>query len=77
MPSLRPERLVADAVVVGSGAGGAPMAARLAEAGLRVLLLEAGPRFETKDFDGEPLHMLPQLLTAQAAADGGLSVYAG
>ncbi|MEN8183494.1 MAG: GMC family oxidoreductase, partial [Myxococcota bacterium] len=45
--------------------------------GLRVLLLEAGPRFETKDFDGEPLHMLPQLLTAQAAADGGLSVYAG
>lgn len=35
-----------DAVVVGSGAGGAAAAWRLCEAGLRVLLLEAGPRFE-------------------------------
>lgn len=35
-----------DAVVVGSGAGGAAAAWRLCEKGLRVLLLEAGPRFD-------------------------------
>lgn len=34
-----------DAVVVGAGAGGAAAAWRLCAAGLRVLLLEAGPRF--------------------------------
>lgn len=34
-----------DAVVVGSGAGGAAAAWRLCEKGLRVVLLEAGPRF--------------------------------
>ena len=32
-----------DYVIVGSGAGGAPLAARLAERGHRVLVLEAGP----------------------------------
>jgi choline dehydrogenase-like flavoprotein len=35
-----------DAVVVGSGAGGAALAWRLCQHGLRVLLLEAGPRFD-------------------------------
>jgi choline dehydrogenase-like flavoprotein len=35
-----------DAVVVGSGAGGAAAAWRLCEKGLHVLLLEAGPRFD-------------------------------
>lgn len=35
-----------DAVVVGAGAGGAAVAWRLCEHGLKVLLLEAGPRFE-------------------------------
>ncbi len=35
-----------DAVVVGSGAGGAAVVWRLTAAGLRVLLLEAGPRFD-------------------------------
>src|SRR5687768_13189734 len=34
---------VVDAVVVGTGAGGAPVIARLASAGLRVVALEAGP----------------------------------
>src|SRR5215213_6125583 len=32
-----------DYIIVGSGAGGAPLAARLALAGFRVLVLEAGP----------------------------------
>lgn len=34
---------VVDAVVIGTGAGGAPLLARLAHAGLRVVALEAGP----------------------------------
>src|SRR2546423_13109408 len=32
-----------DYIIVGSGAGGGPLAARLAEAGKRVLVIEAGP----------------------------------
>lgn len=45
-----------DAVVVGSGAGGAAAAWRLCEKGLRVLLLEAGPRFDpARDYKlGQP-----------------------
>jgi choline dehydrogenase-like flavoprotein len=35
-----------DAVIIGSGAGGAAAALRLCQHGLRVLLLEAGPAFE-------------------------------
>jgi choline dehydrogenase-like flavoprotein len=37
-----PARTPFDYIIVGSGAGGAPLAARLAEAGKRVLVLEAG-----------------------------------
>ena len=40
---------VVDVIVVGSGAGGAPLTASLASAGLRVVVLEAGPNFEPGD----------------------------
>ena len=43
-----------DVVVVGSGAGGGTLAARLAESGLRVFLLEAGGDAPTEDVPGMP-----------------------
>jgi choline dehydrogenase len=51
-----------DYVIVGSGAGGGPLAARLAEAGMRVIVLEAGddPRDEAPrmpaDYDVPAFH---------------------
>ncbi len=39
-----------DVVVVGSGAGGAPMALQLGRAGFKVVLLEKGPRYTEADF---------------------------
>ncbi|BCM93163.1 fructose dehydrogenase large subunit [Abditibacteriota bacterium] len=48
-----------DAVIIGTGAGGAPLLARLAQAGLRVLALEAGPHYD-------PAHDFPTDEKAQA-----------
>lgn len=39
-----------DAVIIGTGAGGAPILARLAQAGLKVVALEAGKRFNYREF---------------------------
>ncbi len=39
-----------DAVVIGTGAGGAPILARLAQAGLKVVALEAGKNFDYRKF---------------------------
>lgn len=47
--------LECDVVVVGTGAGGAPVAATLAERGFAVLLLEEGALRGRGDFDGRPL----------------------
>ena len=56
----------ADACVIGTGAGGAPVAKELAEAGLRVAMLEEGDRFTTDDMSARPRDM-----TATLYRDGG------
>ena len=51
-----------DAIVVGSGATGGVAAMALAQAGLRVLVLEAGPELSAKRaFGSEPLNSLKRL----------------
>src|SRR4028119_1472089 len=39
-----------DAVIIGTGAGGAPLLSRLAKAGLSVVALEAGPWHDYRGF---------------------------
>ncbi|ASO19699.1 cholesterol oxidase [Actinoalloteichus hoggarensis] len=48
------ERFDADAIVVGSGFGGAVAAARLAQAGFSVVVLERGRRWRLGDFPRKP-----------------------
>jgi len=67
----------AEVVVIGSGAGGAPVAAALAEAGREVWLLEAGARVETADFTGVEGEMVPRLMTARGVPESGMEIYAG
>jgi choline dehydrogenase-like flavoprotein len=50
-----------DVAVIGSGAGGATVAAELAEAGFDVILLEEGRYFSTRDFTADASAMIRQL----------------
>ncbi|HEU4657844.1 MAG TPA: GMC family oxidoreductase [Capillimicrobium sp.] len=52
---------IADAVVVGTGAGGAPVAAGLAEAGLRVVMVEEGEQHDPASLTARPRDMVPRL----------------
>lgn len=47
----------ADVCVIGTGAGGAPVAKELAEGGMSVVMLESGERFTTDDFTARPREM--------------------
>jgi choline dehydrogenase-like flavoprotein len=49
--------ITVDACVIGTGAGGAPVAKELAEAGLSVVMLEEGERYTADDYDAHPRDM--------------------
>jgi choline dehydrogenase-like flavoprotein len=68
--------MIADAVVIGTGAGGGPAAALLAEAGMRVVVLEAGPRWGAGDFTGDEAEMTARLWKFGMAGNS-LALYAG
>lgn len=70
--SLGEDTLECDVVVVGTGAGGAPLAAKLAEAGFGVLLLEEGAHHTRVDFTGRPVDMMRRLYR-----NGGATVALG
>jgi choline dehydrogenase-like flavoprotein len=64
--------LDADVVIVGSGAGGATLAAELAEGGLDVVVLEEGRYWSTRDFTADASAMVRQLYR-----DGGATMAIG
>jgi len=56
-----------DAVVIGTGAGGAVVGRELAEAGLAVVFVEEGRYFDRKDFTGRTFEMQQKLYRRGAA----------
>ncbi|MCB9664935.1 MAG: GMC family oxidoreductase [Alphaproteobacteria bacterium] len=76
-PPASPQRRF-KALVIGSGAGGAPAATALAEAwGEGVALLEAGPHLHARDFTQVEREMVPRLYAqggVQGTEDGVLSL---
>ena len=69
-----------DVVIVGSGAGGGTAAAVLAQAGLDVVVIEAGRYFTEKDFDGAELSGFERLYVnggGMASVDGSVGLLAG
>ncbi len=73
-------RPAADVIVVGSGGGGGVVAARLAQAGMRVLVLEEGPWATATDFNQRDRDMYDLLFRgrgAQETEDNSISVLQG
>lgn len=72
--------LEADAVVIGTGAGGAVLASELAEGGKRVIMLEKGGYHTKKDFNQQERDMFPLLFEeggARTTKDGGMVILHG
>jgi long-chain-alcohol oxidase len=66
-------------VVVGSGAGGGPVAGVLTEAGLDVVVVETGGYYDDADFDGSELTALTGFYAGAPAAskDESIGLVAG
>jgi choline dehydrogenase-like flavoprotein len=80
LPVVADVELTADAVVVGSGAGGSMVAAELAAAGKDVVVLEMGEYLNEADFTGNEAEMTPRLFLGRgllATSDLGITVLAG
>jgi hypothetical protein len=72
--------LTAEAVVIGSGAGGSVVAAELAAAGKDVVVLEMGEYLNEADFTGNEAEMTSRLFLGRgllATSDLGITVLAG
>lgn len=72
--------LEADVVIVGSGAGGAVSAEILAQAGLKVVIVEAGRLHSSNDFtlhENQAYRDLYQEAAAMTTGDGGISILQG
>jgi choline dehydrogenase-like flavoprotein len=70
----------ADVCVIGSGAGGAVVAAELAAAGRSVVVLEQGPYWTRQDFDQREDDMLPRLFEdagMRQTDDGAVTILQG
>ena len=69
-------RLRADVCVIGTGAGGAPVAKELAEGGMRVVMLEDGEHRTTDDFNARPRDMTSKLYrdAAQTTTVGNVPI---
>jgi choline dehydrogenase-like flavoprotein len=80
VPEGEDAQLEADAVIVGTGAGGGVIAAALAQAGQRVLLLDMGGLFDESDFNQYELWAYQNLYWRggpNPTADMNVSLYAG
>ena len=78
--AVDPDRLSADAIVIGSGAGGAVAAARLAEAGPEVLVIEAGALLQGDQLAEQEYEMFTRLYAERgqrATDDAALSMLQG
>jgi long-chain-alcohol oxidase len=76
----RDTRISCDLCIAGSGAGGATAAAVLAQAGLDVVILEAGNYYDDADFDGAEYAGFRRLYLEggfAATADHGVGLLAG
>jgi choline dehydrogenase-like flavoprotein len=70
--AARSQRIEAEACVIGAGAGGAVVAAELAEGGMRVVVLEEGHEHDPDTFSARPPEMLARLYR-----DGGQTMTLG
>src|SRR6266851_505633 len=64
-------------VIVGSGAGGGTLGNELAQKGVKVVILEAGPRVELQDFINNEWESFTQLAWTDKSVGGSTVHWAG